>query len=168
LKSLLRNNNHLNHYCLKNKLLISFLFIFSSPFSQTDYDLNRELFIGADSIENKKIIAGFYFTKLDNSLFKMELDVMDDWVLKDSLVEYLKIDEASNVADLFYINDTIPAYRFFNANGFEVYIEKIKCFEPTIDVDENRQYKCRFGRAKVILPNSKSYYVCTLPNMFNK
>lgn len=152
-------------------LIVFTFFITSNLFSQNNYLKNKELFLGADSIESKKIIAGIYIIAIDSFNIKMDLDILDDWIQKDSITEYLSIDKSSIKQNLFFIqhdSDSIPAYRYLNEKGFEIYLEKERCHESYNQYGAKYEMSCQLGIAQVYLPKNKKFYVNSLPLMYNK
>lgn len=148
-----------------------FILIASNIFSQYDYLKKKQLFLGADSIEGKKIIAGIYLVAIDSFKVKMDLDILDDWKQKDSITEYLMLDKSSIKQNLFFIirdSDTFPAYRYSNENGFEIYLEKESCHESYNQDGVKNPIYCNFYLLQVYLPRKKKLYVNSLPLMFHK
>lgn len=153
--------------------IISFVFILltSCLFSQNGFLKTKELFLGSDSIEGKRIIAGIYIVSTDSLTVKMDLSILDDWIQKDSITEYLTLDKSSIKQQLFFIpyhSDSIPAYRYYNENGFEIYLAKETCFESYNQYGEKNKISCQFSLAQVHLPHRKKFFVSSLPLMYRK
>lgn len=157
---------------LRAILLFTLLFSSSSTFSQLEFTKNeRLLFLGSDEIEGKKIISGVYIMPIDSFHLELQLDILDDWVQKDSIHALLEIDTSSIYSDSFTItrNDKrYPAYRFFNTEGIELIIAKeLKyTYKPNNSSNETTAYMV--NSVQLSLPKNKTYYVKTLPLMFNK
>lgn len=101
----------------------------------------------------------------------MDLSILDDWIEQDSITEFLTLDKASINQQLFFIpyhSDSIPAYRYFNENGFEIYLGKEKCFESYNQYGEKNKISCQLSLAQVHLPEQKKFYVSSLPLMYRK
>ena len=155
-----------------NILIISFLLLYSKiTNAQLKFiEKGKILFVGADSIEGKKIISGIYITPIDSFNLKMELSILDDWKLKDSLTEILSIDKETIYRNIYFLhryNDSFPAYRYFNLNGFELYISKERFYKSgryTKEITET--YNLDF--AQVYISDKRKLYVKTLPLMFKK
>jgi hypothetical protein len=156
---------------LKNILPLTFIALTSYLFSQNGFLKNRELFLGSNSIEGKRIIAGIYIVSTDSLTVKMDLTILDDWSEKDSITEYLTLDKSSIKQQLFFIpyhSDSIPAYRYVNENGFEMYLAKETCFESYNQYGEKNKISCQLSLAQVHLPEQKKFYVSSLPVMYRK
>lgn len=138
--------------------------------AQIEFTRNERLFfLGADMIEGKKIISGIYVTPVDNTHMKLELDVLDDWKHKDSVREEVALDPETAKADLYFIRrnaDSVPAYRYTNARGYELLLAKESYFEYTRNGKTERNYA--FSYAVLSLPGNRQSYVRTLPLMFEK
>lgn len=131
---------------------------------------DRTLFVGADSIEGKKIIAGVYVIPTDHESLRLEIDVMDNWVGKDSLLEQVTLDRKSVRKDKYFVtlNDTkYPAYRFANKSGLEILIEKEK-FHESYDAYGICTRHWNISFAQIYLPQKRRSYVQTLPLMHQK
>lgn len=101
----------------------------------------------------------------------MELTILDNWSEKDSITEYLTLDKSSIKQQLFFIpyhSDSIPAYRYVNENGFEMYLAKETCFESYNQYGEKNKISCQLSFALVHLPVHKKFYVSSLPLMYRK
>lgn len=101
----------------------------------------------------------------------MDLSILDDWSEKDSITEYLTLDKSSIKQQLFFIpnhSDSIPAYRYVNENGFEIYLAKETCFESYNQYGEKNKISCQLSFALVHLPEHKKFYVSHLPVMYRK
>lgn len=156
---------------MKNILLLIFISLTSYLFSQNGFLKNKELFLGSDSIEGKRIIAGIYIVSTDSLTVKMDLSILDNWIQKDSITEYLTLDKSSIKQQLFFIpyhSDSIPAYRYVNENGFEMYLAKETCFESYNQYGEKNKISCQLSFALVHLPVHKEFYVSSLPLMYRK
>ena len=156
---------------MKNILLLIFISLTSYLFSQNGFLKEKELFLGSDSIEGKRIIAGIYLESTDSLTVKMDLTILDDWSEKDSITEYLTLDKSSIKQQLFFIpyhSDSIPAYRYVNENGFEMYLAKETCFESYNQYGEKNKISCQLSFALVHLPVHKKFYVSSLPLMYRK
>jgi hypothetical protein len=109
-------------------LFLSFSFQVFPLFSQLEFTKQeRLLFVGSDEIEEKRIISGVYIMPIDSFHLELQLDILDDWVQKDSIHTIIEIDTSSIYTDYFFIsrNDKkYPAYRFYNTDGFELIIAK--------------------------------------------
>jgi len=141
-------------------------------FSQLEFTKNKRLlFVGADNIEGKRIISGVYVTPKDSFHLEVRLDILDDWVQKDSVYFLVEIDTSSIFSENYTIEldgKTLPAYRFQNPEGFELIIEKERKFTYTPLNSSNEVIGYQSDLVKVILPKNKDYYVKSLPLMFNK
>jgi hypothetical protein len=157
---------------LRILLLYTLLFISHSTFSQLEFTKNgRLLFLGSDEIEGKKIICGVYILPIDSFHLVLQLDILDDWVQKDSIHTLVEIDTSSIYSGSFTItrNDkSYPAYRFYNTDGIELLIAKeLKyTYKSHNSSTETTAYMVNF--VQLLLPKNKTYYVKTLPLMFNK
>lgn len=155
-----------------NRILpLIFISLTSYLYSQNGFLKNKELFLGADSIEGKRIIAGIYILSTDSLTIKMDLSILDDWIQKDSLTEFLTLDKSSITQQLFFIpyhSDSLPAYRYVNENGFEIYLAKEKCVESYTQYGEKNKISCQLSLAQVFLPHHKKFYVSSLPLMYRK
>lgn len=101
----------------------------------------------------------------------MDQSILDDWIEKDSITEFLTLDKSSINQQLFFIpyhSDSIPAYRYFNENGFEIYLAKETCFESYNQYGEKNRISCQLSLALVHLPVYKKFYVSSLPLMYRK
>ena len=148
-----------------------FLLFYSITHAQLKFiERGKILFVGGDSIEGKKIISGIYITPIDSFNLKMELSILDDWKLKDSLTEILTIDKTTINANIYFIdryNDSFPAYRYTNLNGFELFISKERFYDRGGYTKEiTKTYNLDF--AQVYISDKKKFYVKTLPLMFKK
>ena len=147
-----------------------FIVITNNSFSQFGHIRRREVFAGRANIEGKDIVSAVYLTSIDSFNIKMELEILDDWKFKDTIIENLTIDKSSINQNLFFIiynSDSIPTYRYINKNGFEIYLEKEKCNDHFNQNDEKIK-RCAFDLIQVYLPRNKKFYVNSLPIMFNK
>jgi hypothetical protein len=159
------------HY-LRIVVLFTLLFNSSSTFSQLEFTkIERLLFVGSDEIEGKKIISGVYVMPIDSFHLELQLDILDDWVQKDSVHTLVEIDTSSIYSDLFtitYNDKNYPAYRFYNTDGIELLIAKeLKyTYNSHKSSTETTAYTVNFVQSS--LPKNKTYYVKTLPLMFNK
>ena len=156
---------------MKNILLLIFISLTSYLFSQNGFLKNKELFLGSDSIEGKRIIAGIYLESTESVNVRMDLTILDNWIQKDSITEYLTLDKSSIKQQLFFIpyhSDSIPAYRYVNENGFEMYLAKETCFESYNQYGEKNKISCQLSFALVHLPEHKKFYVSHLPVMYRK
>lgn len=102
---------------------------------------------------------------------KMQLDILDDWVLKDTLTEYLCIDTSSIHQNMFYIHDDLdsfPAYRYINENGYELYIEKERCYDSYDQNGKKNKKHCTYDLVSILLPKARKLYVERLPLMYHK
>ena len=88
---------------MKHLLTFTFIALTSYLFSQNGFLKNKELFLGSDSIEGKRIIAGIYIVSTDSLTVKMDLSILNDWIEKDSITEYLTLDKSSIKQQLFFI-----------------------------------------------------------------
>ena len=148
-----------------------FIALSSYSFSQNGYLKKKELFLGADSIEGKRIIAGMYLVSTDSLTLQMDLTILDNWIPKDSITELLTLDQSSIKQRLFFIpyqSDSIPAYRYVNEYGFELYLAKEHCFESYHQDGVKMNVSCQFTLAQVYLPEYKKFYVHSLPLMYLK
>jgi hypothetical protein len=148
-----------------------FIALSSYSFSQNGYLKKKELFLGADSIEGKRIIAGMYLVSTDSLTLQMDLTILDNWMQKDSITELLTLDQSSIRQPLFMIShpsDSIPAYRYFNERGFELYLAKEHCFESYHQDGVKMNVSCPFTLAQVYLPEYQKFYVHSLPLMYHK
>jgi hypothetical protein len=155
-----------------NRILpLIFIALTSYSFSQNGYLKKKEIFLGADSIEGKRIIAGMYLVSTDSSTLRMDLTILDDWIPKDSITELLTLDQSSIKQPLFFIpyqSDSIPAYRYVNEYGFEIYLAKEHCFESYNQYGVKNNASCQFTMARVYLPEYQKFYVSSLPLMYHK
>lgn len=157
---------------LRKLLLITLLVKSQNTFSQLEFTKQeRLLFVGSDEIEGKKIISGVYIMPIDSFHLELELDILDDWVQKDSIHTIVEIDTSSIYSDSFSItrNDkSYPAYRFYNTEGIELIIAKeLKyTYKPYNSNNETTAYMVNF--VQLSLPKKNTYYVKSLPLMFNK
>lgn len=148
-----------------------FIALTSYSFSQNGYLKKKELFLGADSIEGKRIIAGMYLMSTDSLTLRMALSILDDWLQKDSITEFLTLDRSSIKRHLFFIpyqSDSIPAYRYVNEHGFEIYLAKEHCFESYNQYGAKNNVSCQFTLAHVYLPEYQKFYISSLPLMYHK
>ncbi len=148
-----------------------FIAFTSYSFPQNGYLKKKELFLGADSIEGKRIIAGMYLVSTDSLTLQMDLTILDNWMQKDSITEFLTLDQSSTRQPLFMIShpsDTLPAYRYVNEHGFEIYLAKEHCFESYNQYGVKNNASCQFTLAQVYLPEYKKFYVHSLPLMYYK
>ena len=148
-----------------------FIALSSYSFSQNGYLKKKELFLGADSIEGKRIIAGMYLVSTDSLTLQMDLTILDNWIPKDSITELLTLDQSSIKQPLFFIpyqSDSIPAYRYVNEYGFEIYLAKEHCFESYNQYGVKNNASCQFTMARVYLPEYQKFYVSSLPLMYHK
>jgi hypothetical protein len=160
------------------RILIKFIVILfacscgTSVFSQLEFTKQKRLlFVGADSIEGKRIIAGAYITPIDSFHLDIKLDLLNDWVQKDSIHVLVEIDTSSIHSDCFTIahNDIkYPAYRFYTIEGVELFVAKeLKYTYKSYKSDnETRAYIINF--IQLVLPINSTYFVKSLPLMFNK
>lgn len=160
------------------KILISLIIAFgihlfdSQAYAQLEFTKQeRLLFVGSDQIDGKRIISGVYIMPIDSFHLELQLDILDDWVQKDSIHTIVEIDTSSIYTDSFIIsrNDkTYPAYRFYNTDGFELIIAKeLKyTYSPRNNSNETTAYMVNF--VQLSLPKNDTYYVKSLPLMFNK
>ena len=156
---------------MKNILLLIFISLTSYLFSQNGFLKNKELFLGFDSIEGKRIIAGIYLVSTDSLTVKMDLTILDNWIQKDSITEYLALDKSSITQQLCFVpyhSDSLPAYRYVNENGFEMYLAKETCIESYNQYGEKNKISCQLSFALVHLPEQKKFYVSSLPLMYRK
>ena len=157
---------------LRILLLYTLLFNSHSTFSQLEFTKNgRLLFLGSDEIEGKKIISGVYILPIDSFHLVLQLDILDDWVQKDSIHTLVEIDISSIYSGSFTITrnyKSYPAYRFYNTDGIELLIAKeLKyTYKSHNSSTETTAYMVNF--VQLLLPKNKTYYVKTLPLMFNK
>lgn len=148
-----------------------FIALSSYSFSQNGYLKKKELFLGADSIEGKRIIAGMYLVSTDSLTLRMDLSILDEWIQKDSITEFLTLDRSSIKRHLFFIpyqSDSIPAYRYVNEHGFEIYLAKEHCFESYNQYGVKNNVSCQFTVAHVYLPEYQKFYISSLPLMYHK
>lgn len=130
----------------------------------------RLLFLGSDQIEGKKIIAGVYITPTGHENLRLEIDVMDNWVGKDSLREQVTLDRRSVSKDKYFVmleGTQHPAYRFANKSGLEILIEKEKFYE-SYDAYGTCTRHWNISLAQIHLPQKRRSYVQTLPLMHQK
>jgi hypothetical protein len=156
---------------MKHLLTFILITLTSYSFSQNGFLTEKELFLGADSIEGKRIIAGIYLESTDSLTIRMDLSILNDWIQKDSITEYLTIDVSSIKHQVFFIphhTDSIPAYRYVNEHGFEIYLAKEKCFESYNQFGEKNKISCQLSLAQVFLPHHKKFHVSSLPLMYHK
>jgi len=107
----------------------------------------------------------------DSSTLRMDLTILDDWIPKDSITELLTLDQSSIKQPLFFIpyqSDSIPAYRYVNEYGFEIYLAKEHCFESYNQYGVKNNASCQFTMARVYLPEYQKFYVSSLPLMYHK
>lgn len=163
---------HLKIQLIQLSLFLSFSFLVFPIFSQLEFtNQKRLLFVGSDQMNGKKIISGVYIMPIDSFHLELQLDILDDWVQKDSIHTVVEIDTSSIYLDSFFIscNDKkYPAYRFYNIEGFELIVAKeLKyTYSSGNSSDETTTYIVNF--VQLYLPKSISYYVQSLPLMFNK
>jgi hypothetical protein len=153
-------------------LLLSFSFLVFPIFSQLEFTKQeRLLFVGSDEIEGKRIISGVYIMPIDSFHLELQLDILDDWVQKDSIHTIVEIDTSSINTDSFFIlrNDKrYPAYRFYNTDGFELIIAKELKYSYISRNSSNETTAYMVNFVQLSLPKNNTYYVKTLPLMFNK
>ena len=163
---------HLKIQVIQLSLFFSFSFLVFPIFSQLEFTKQeRLLFVGSDEIEGKRIISGVYIMPIDSFHLELQMDILDDWVQKDSIHTIVEIDTSSIYTDSFFIsrNDKkYPAYRFYNTDGFEIIIAKeLKyTYTPRNSSNETTAYMVNF--VQLSLPKNNTYYVKSLPLMFNK
>ena len=155
-----------------NRILpLIFITLTSYLYSQNGFLKEKELFLGSDSIEGKRIIAGIYLEAMDSLNVRMDLSILDNWIQKDSITEFLTLDRSSIKEQLFFIpyhSDSLPAYRYVNENGFEIYLAKEKCVESYNQYGEKNKISCQLSLAHVYLPEHRKFYVSSLPLMYRK
>lgn len=156
---------------MKTLQIILFLLTINQTFGQLEFTKQERLyFLGADSIEDKKIISAIYITPIDSFNLNVQFHILDDWKHKDSMTVHVGIDTSSIMNDKYFIYhvDSFPCYRFSNTAGFEILIAKER-FHESYDqygVYQGKTYS--IGFAQLILPNDRMFYVKSLPLMFEK
>ncbi len=163
---------HLKIQVIQLSLFFSFSFLVFPIFSQLEFaKQERLLFVGSDQIDGKRIISGIYIMPIDSFNLELQLDILDDWVQKDSIHTIVEIDTSSIYTDLFFIsrNDKkYPSYRFYNTDGFELIIAKELKYTYTSRNSSNETTAYMVNFVQLSLPKNNTYCVKSLPLMFNK
>ncbi len=145
----------------------------SLAFGQLEFTKrDKWLFVGADSIEGKRIISGVYISPIDSSHLNLKIDILDNWVKKDSIDVKVILDESSIKSDHYFVildKKKVSAYRFYNVDGFEILIAKERWHDNSYDqkgVKLERTYSLSIVEVK--WTEDKKRYVKTLPVMYGK
>lgn len=153
-----------------------FLFFITSNFSYAQLEFTQStrtlLYVGAESIENKNIIAGVYIRPIDSTHLRLNVSISDDWIPEDSLDIIVTLD-SSSLSNSFYMHnpyskDSSLCYIFKNDDGYSIKIQK-ESYYYTKDKEGNRIRKIIYpDMVQIYLPPKRQIYVSSLPVMFNK
>ncbi len=158
---------------MKKVVVIWFMFLtFSYAYGQLEFTKKKRLlFVGAERIKGKQLVLGVYISPIDSFNLKLDIDILVDWKLKDSINAIVAIDKKSINDSLYSVvfhNEKLPAYRFCNDNGLEIFIVKEKYFK-SYDSSKNITKESYYMRCmQIVLPKGKKYYVKHLPVMYEK
>lgn len=155
-------------------LLFTFLFGNNTVLAQLEFTQSTRtlLFVGAERIENKYIIAGVYIKPIDSTHLRLDVSISDDWIPEDSLDIFVTLD-SSSLANSFYIlnpysTDSSLCYVFKNDDGYLIKIQK-ESFYYSKDNVGNRIRKIIYpDLVQIYLPPTRKSYVSRLPGMFKK
>jgi len=153
--------------------LVILMFCNQMIFGQLEFtNEKRILFVGSDMMENKNIISSVYISPIDSFNLKLKINILDNWVEKESLNISVKLDESSLNNNVFFINNQSvkkAAYRYFNDNGIEIFIAKEEWHDNSYNQKGEKIDKFyTMSIVEIILPKNKKHYVNKLPIMFKK
>ena len=150
-----------------------FLFLTLFPFisngqekDSVNWCLSRtQLYTGVKITKGKKIISGFYLTQLNDSQYSIDLTILEDWILKDSVIKTVKIDFSTleeNGCFQDFKGEKVSAIKFTSNDGLIVFLSKTSSsFNPAKNCNNP-------GYAKIILPPKERHFVKKLPLMHYK
>lgn len=155
--------------------IVLYIFLFFTSFigfGQLEF-MEKEmlLFVGVDSIENKKIISSAYVFPQENNKLKLQIDVLHQWKTVEEFDIELSIEQASvedDIYNLFTQSDTVPAYRFYNEKGYEVLIAKEKHISYFLKGSSEKRHSYFMSLLKISYPKEENHFVGRLPIMHNK
>ena len=133
---------------------------------------DKWFFVGADSIEGNRIISDVVISPVDSSHLKLTIGIRDNFILKETILDSVKIDTSSIRNDKYFIdrnNKKLSAYRFYSASGLEILVTKELWNDNSYNSKGeklDRYYTLLMVDVK--LPRNKKRYVKTLPLMFEK
>lgn len=157
---------------MKKLVFISIFFSSFIGFGQLEFmEKERLLFVGVDSIENKKIISSVYVIPLDSIRLKVKVNILHQWKSVEKFEIELKVDQASvekNAHQIILKSDTSSAYRFYNDDGYEMLIAKEKHFSYYKQGGTEEQYAYSMSSLQVLLPKEEKHFVSHLPFMHEK
>lgn len=142
----------------------------NSMISQLEFTKeDRLLFVGRDSIENKDVVSSVTITPIDSFNLELKIEILHQWKTVETFTESVELDHHSLNNDIPYIvhvNDSLPAYRFFNEAGIELIIAKEDYFEVSAQSRSVKPYTMTI--LQLSLPPNSTHFVKTLPLMYSK